>query len=143
MRNKNTGTYWFNLKSNFESIECNPGTDPTNTKKIKIDSDIGVLMFKDPTSGIQYELVGVGQPTRDCEMTLAYESLTVHVTLNGSCIEIRDLQGRHLVDFIIDKSIFNSYQSFVLNEIARDLGSNKKNTCLEDAILIHKFLESV
>jgi hypothetical protein len=57
MRNKNTGTYWFNLKSNFESIECNPGTDPTNTKKIKIENFVSPDVFMDDINDSYYSYI--------------------------------------------------------------------------------------
>jgi hypothetical protein len=113
------------------------------SKKLKSDSEIGVLKFKDPISGIQYEFDGIGLITRDCEMTLSYEGITVYMSSNGRCLEVRDFRGRSLTQFNMEKSIFKSYQTFVIDKIAKDFGSNKKNTCVEDAILIHKFLESI
>jgi hypothetical protein len=113
------------------------------TKKLKSNSEIGMLKFKDPTSGIQYEFDGVGLFARDCEMTLKYEDLIINITANGRCLQINDLHGRTFKEFNMEKSIFNTYQSLVIEEIAKDFGTNNMNTCVEDAILIHTFLESI
>jgi hypothetical protein len=113
------------------------------SKKLKIDSKVGVLKFQDPVSKVQYEFDGLGLLTRDCEMTLSYENLTVFMTSNGRCLEIHDAAGRLLDELNMDKSVFNKYQSYVLKEITKDFGSNRENTCVKDAILIHRFLESI
>lgn len=113
------------------------------TKKQTSLSDLGGLMFRDPLTGVQYELNGVGKAPRDCEMTIAYESMTVYVTSNGRCIEVRDLHENFLQHFDLEETSFKSYQSAVLNEIARGYSSVRLNSCVDDAILVHQFIESI
>lgn len=113
------------------------------TKKLKIDSDSNVLKFQDPVSNIQFEFDGIGLFTRDCEMILNYDDLTVFMSSSGRCLEIRDTEGILIEELKMDKYDFDKYQSYVLKEIAKNFGSNRENTCVEDAILIHRFLESI
>jgi predicted dehydrogenase len=114
-----------------------------SSKKLRSTSNNGVLRFKDPKSGIHFEFDGVGLSIRHCEMTLTYEHITVHITSNGRCIKISDLKGNSLKDFNLDVSIFNSYQSIVLSEISKEFRHRPANTCVDDAILIHRFIESI
>lgn len=113
------------------------------SKKEPILSELGSLIFRDPLTGVHYELNGVGESLRNCEMTIAYDYMTIHVTSNGRCIEVRDLHQNSLEHFDIEETSFKSYQSAVLKEIGMDYGSVEPTSCVEDAILIHEFIESI
>lgn len=113
------------------------------SKKLTNSSGIGNLSFKDATSGILYELNGVGKGIRECEMTLVYDSVVIEMTSDGHCLEIRSLQGRSINVFNVDNSVFNSYQAIVLKRIADEFTLHEKNTSVEDAICIHGFIESI
>jgi hypothetical protein len=113
------------------------------TKKQEIVSSFGFIGFKDPITGIQFELNGVGNSLRDCEMNLTYEYVRINVSSNGRCIGIYNPNGNLLQVFDLKESEFNSYQSNVLKEIAHNYNSDNHTTCAEDAILIHRFIESI
>lgn len=113
------------------------------SKKITTASGFGMLKFKDDSSGVQFELKGIGQSIRECEMTLVFDSISINITSNGRCIQVNGLQGNPLVDFNLDQSEFDSYQAIVLKKIQADYHLNQKNSCVEDAVLIHKFIESI
>lgn len=113
------------------------------SKKATNSAGIGNLSFMDSISGIHFELNGVGQGIRECEMTLVYDSIVIEMTSNGRCLEIRDTQGDSIDVFNIDNSVFNSYQTIVLKRIADEFTLYEKNTSVEDAIRIHGFIESI
>lgn len=113
------------------------------SKKSTNSAGIGNLSFKDSTSGIDYELNGVGQGIRECQMTLVYDSIVIEMTSNGRCLEILDIQGDSIDVFNVDNSVFNSYQAIVLKRIADEFTLCGKNTSVEDAIRIHGFIESI
>ena len=113
------------------------------SKKLTNSAGIGNLRFKDSISGIHFELNGVGQGIRECEMTLVYDSIVIEMTSNGRCLEIRETQGDSIDVFNIDNSVFNSYQAIVLKRIADEFTLYEKNTSVEDAIRIHGFIESI
>lgn len=113
------------------------------TKKQTSLSDLGSLIFRDPLTGVKYELNGVGKAPRDCEMTIAYESMTVYVTSSGRCIEVRDSHENFLQHFDLEETSFKSYQSAVLKEIAMEYSSVRLTSCVDDAILVHQFIESI
>ncbi len=113
------------------------------SKKSTTITDFGVMKFKDPNSGIEFELEGIGQLNRECEMKLVYDSIAVNITSNGRCIQISDLGGKQLTVFNLDKAEFNSYQAIVLKRIETDIQSRQVTPCLENAILVHQFIESI
>ncbi len=123
----------------FLETSCSLGI----TKKKTSVLDLGSLIFTDPLTGVKYELNGVGQAPRNCEMTIAYESMTVYVTSNGRCIEVRDFQENFLQQFDLNETGFKSYQSAVLKEIAMNYSSVGLTSCVDDAILVHQFIESI
>jgi hypothetical protein len=76
-------------------------------------------------------------------MTLVYDSMVIEMTLSGRCIEIRDVHGSSIATFNADKSVFDSYQAFVLRRISEEFNLTKENSTIEDAIRIHEFIESI
>ena len=113
------------------------------SKKSKYSSDNENLKFKDTVSGVLFELNGVGQGIRECEMTLVYDSVIIEMTSNGRCLEIRSTQGNPIDIFNVSKVAFDSYQAIVLKRIADEFTLSEKNKSVTDAIRIHGFIESI
>ena len=113
------------------------------SKKSRYSSDNENLKFKDTDSGVLFELNGIGQGIRECEMTLVYDSVIIEMTSNGRCLEIRSTQGDPIDIFNVGKVAFDSYQAIVLKRIADEFTLFEKNTSIADAIRIHGFIESI
>lgn len=113
------------------------------SKKIKHSTSIGNLNFRDSDTGINFELNGVRQGFRDCEMTLVYDSIVIEMSSNGRCIEVVDRQGTKIATFNTDPSVFDAYQEIILSRIAEEFKLKEKNTSVEDAIRLHEFIESI
>jgi hypothetical protein len=111
--------------------------------KLTNSSSTENLRFMDSVSGIDFELNGIGQDKRECEMTLVYSSIVIKMTSNGRCFEILDGQGNSIAVFRLDPSIFDSYQAIVLARIGEEFGAKTVNSSVEDAICIHEFIESI
>ena len=113
------------------------------SKKVKYFSDIQNLKFEDATSGVVFELNGVGRGVRECEMTLVYDFTVIEMTSNGGCLKIHDTKDGSTELFSVSTSVFNSYQAFVLKRIEDEFSLDQKNSSMDDAIHIHEFLESI
>ena len=90
-----------------------------------------------------FEFSGIGKTVKECEMFLEYDSFKVNLLSNGKVLKIFDHGGSVLGTFEISDLVFNSYQSFVLNQIASDIELQNSNNCILNAIHIHKFIESI
>ncbi len=113
------------------------------SKKSIYSSDNENLKFKDTVTGVLFELNGIGQGIRECEMTLVYNSVIIEMTSNGRCLEIRTTQGNTIDIFNVSKNAFDSYQAIVLKRIADEFTLSERNTSVTDAIRIHGFIESI
>jgi predicted dehydrogenase len=113
------------------------------SEKTKFSVESGSIRFIDPSTGISFELNGVGQSYLECEMTLRYENFEIFMFSNGRCLEISSLDRRSLETFELDVTTFSSYQTFVLKHIEEEFFLSRKNTSIDDAIRIHEFLESI
>jgi hypothetical protein len=113
------------------------------SQKAKHSSSIENLKFEDATSGVVFELNGVGRGIRECEMTLVYDFSVIEMTSNGSCLKIYDTKDGSTEFFNLSTSVFNSYQAFVLKRIEDEFFLSQKNSSMDDAIHIHDFLESI
>jgi hypothetical protein len=114
------------------------------SNKLINSTEIGNLSFKESNSEIHFEFNGVGLGVRECEMALVYEAILIKITSSGRCIEISNTRRDSAkVFFNINNNIFNSYQSIVLERIADEFILCKNNTSVEDAILIHRFIETI
>jgi hypothetical protein len=92
---------------------------------------------------VYFEFSGIGKTVQECEMFLEYDSLKVNMLSNGKVLKIYDHGGLVLGTFEVSNLVFDSYQSFVLNQIATDIELKNSNNCIFDAIHIHKFIESI
>jgi hypothetical protein len=106
-------------------------------------SSIENLRLKESISGISFELNGLGQEFRTCEMRLVYDSIVIEMTSNGRCFEILDSQGISIALFAVDDSIFDSYQANVLARIEEEFSARSDSSSVDDAIRIHEFIESI
>ncbi len=113
------------------------------TKKTNLVKTRDYLQFNDPITGIIYELNGLGLEARKCEMTLEYDTCVIQMHDNGRSFEILDNSGISLETFILTDSIFNSYQSIVLQAIGDTISHSSSTNCVEDAIRVHDFIESI
>jgi hypothetical protein len=113
------------------------------TKKVNLPADQGEMRFIDPTTGITFELNGVGLESRPCEMSLVYDTCMIQMNSSGRSFEILDRAGLFLDEFTLENSVFDSYQSIVLSTIGEILSLAEKNDSMDDAIRVHDFLESI
>ena len=110
------------------------------TKKLYIN---GKYEFREPSNGINFEFIGVNGNPRECVMSLDYELIKINILSSGKVITISDQKDVVLSSFELEDSLFNSYQSFVLDRIALEIVQTNSNNCISDAIHIHKFIESI
>ena len=113
------------------------------SKKIIKQKTNSNYKFREPSNGVYFEFSGIGKTVQECEMFLEYDSLKVNMLSNGKVLKIYDHGGLVLGTFEVSNLVFDSYQSFVLNQIATDIELKNSNNCIFDAIHIHKFIESI
>ena len=113
------------------------------SKKIIKQKTNSNYKFREPSNGVYFEFSGIGKTVQECEMSLEYDSFKVNLLSNGKVLKIFDHGGLVLGTFEISDLVFNSYQSFVLNQIATDIELRNSNNCILNAIHIHRFIESI
>ena len=95
------------------------------------------------SSGVNFDLDGIGESKKNCAMTIKYEKITIQISDNGRLINIINQDNSLIYTTQIDSKLFSNYQSVVLKQINLIQNERTINSGLLDAIHIHKFIESV
>lgn len=101
------------------------------------------VIFLDPTSGIRFDLSGIGANSRGCDMTIGFEKFNLYILNSGQSVEIYNFDSKLLWESECETRNFMSYQSVVLSHIISNLNESHYNSSVADAIHVHKFIESV
>jgi predicted dehydrogenase len=101
------------------------------------------VVFLDPITGIRFDLSGIGDNPQSCEMTIEFEELNLCILNNGQKIEIYNFDSKLIWASACEIENFMSYQTEVLSQIVNNRNMSDHNKSIEDAIHVHKFIESV